>query len=364
MSRASGIADTEYRKSLEALVRGTKDVDLAMKDMNLVMDISTALQMDSSTVADALAKAYQGNFKALRSLTPEMATMIKEGASLNEIMDVLGGTFGGAVSKNAETAAGKMKIFQNSIAETKESIGAAFLPVLEAVLPKMNAFAAWAQDNPQVFTRIALAIGSIAAATVALNVAMKTNPLVLAAAAVVGMAVGFNKLADAIGRVNSAARYFVEKIMVAINPAIGLMANILRPFNSLLGIGNSNAVTTPTTNLQQIEAGQRAVSTAIPSIPTMPSLPAPTVSGGGGGGGSSKPAPISKDMLKIANMQTINAPITALNPGAQFGIQERMANVTVNVEGGIATSAEIGESVVNALRAYSRSAGPLALDIA
>jgi hypothetical protein len=106
MSRASGIADTDYRKSLEALVRGTKDIDIAMKDMNLVMDISTALQMDSSTVADALAKAYQGNFKALRSLTPEMATMIKEGASLNEIMDVLGGTFGGAVSRNAETAAG------------------------------------------------------------------------------------------------------------------------------------------------------------------------------------------------------------------------------------------------------------------
>ena len=44
MSRASGIADTDYRKSLEALVRGTKDVDIAMKDMNLVMDISTALR--------------------------------------------------------------------------------------------------------------------------------------------------------------------------------------------------------------------------------------------------------------------------------------------------------------------------------
>ena len=39
-------------------------------------------------------------------------------------------------------------------------------------------------------------------------------------------------------------------------------------------------------------------------------------------------------------------------------------NVTINVMGGISTSAEIGESVVNALRAYSRSAGPLALNIA
>ncbi len=40
MSRASGVADTEYRKALEALVRGTKDVGIAMNDMNLVMDIS------------------------------------------------------------------------------------------------------------------------------------------------------------------------------------------------------------------------------------------------------------------------------------------------------------------------------------
>jgi len=364
MSRASGVADTDYRKALEALVRGTKDVGIAMNDMNLVMDISTATGTDSATVADALAKAYQGNFKALRSLSPEMSTMIKEGASLNEIMDVLGGTFGGAVSRNAETAAGKMAIFKNSIAETKESIGAAFLPVLEAVLPKMNAFAAWAQDNPQVFTRIALAIGSIAAATVALNVAMKTNPLVLAAAAVVGMAVGFNKLADAIGRVNSAAKFFIEKIMVAINPAVGLMANILRPFNSLLGIGNDSPVATPTTNLQQIEASQRAVSGAIPSMPTIPSLPAVAPAGGGGGGGASRPAPISRDMQRIANMETINAPLSSLNPGAQFGIQERMANVNINVTGGLATSAEIGESVVNALRAYSRSAGPLQLQVA
>jgi phage-related minor tail protein len=46
---------------------------------------------------------------------------------------------------------------------------------------------------------------------------------------------------------------------------------------------------------------------------------------------------------------------------------DRMATgggVTINVTGGLATSAEIGESVVNALRAYSRSAGPLALNIA
>jgi hypothetical protein len=39
-------------------------------------------------------------------------------------------------------------------------------------------------------------------------------------------------------------------------------------------------------------------------------------------------------------------------------------NVNINVNGGLATSAEIGQSIVNALRAYQRSAGPLNLNIA
>jgi hypothetical protein len=41
-----------------------------------------------------------------------------------------------------------------------------------------------------------------------------------------------------------------------------------------------------------------------------------------------------------------------------------MGNVTVNVNGGLATSAEIGQAIVNALRAYNRSAGPINIAVA
>jgi hypothetical protein len=327
MSRASGIADTEYRKSLEALVRGTKDVDLAMKDMNLVMDISTALQADSTTVADALAKAYQGNFKALRSLSPEMATMIKEGATLEQVMDVLGGTFGGAVAKNAETAAGKMAIFKNSIAETKEGIGAAFLPVLEEVLPYMQKFADWAQKNPQVFTRIAMTIGAIAAAVVALNIALATNPFILATAAVIGLAVAFNKLVDAAERINSIGGLAARILGGLAMPIVGNVANILE------GLPN--------------------LSNLIP-----------------GGTEPTRPAPGRFSIPRMAEGGIVSSPTLALigeaGPEAVVPL-DRMntgGGVTVNVTGGLSTSAEIGQAVVNALRAYSRSAGPLALNIA
>jgi hypothetical protein len=342
MSRASGIADTEYRTALEGLVRGTKDVGIAMRDMNLVMDISTATGMSSATVADALAKAYQGNFKALRSLSPEMATMIKEGASLNEIMDVLGGTFGGATAKNAETAAGKMAILKNSIGETKESIGAALLPVLEAVLPVLNKFAAWAQDNPKAFLAIAAAIGLVAAAIVATNIAMALNPFSLIAAGlallVAALVVAYNKFEWFRTGVNAIINGILGAFESVVNGAIMMVNGIIRAYNAIPIAPNINTI-------QHVN---------LPNI----------------GGNNASQAASRMNLPRMAEGGIVSSPTLALigeaGPEAVVPL-DRMQNgggITINVTGGLSTSAEIGESVVNALRAYSRSAGPLQIQVA
>ena len=342
MSRASGVADTEYRLALEALVRGTKDVDMAMRDMNLVMDISTATGTSSATVADALAKAYQGNFKALRSLSPEMATMIKEGASLNEIMDVLGGTFGGATAASAETAAGKMKILSNSIGETKESIGAALLPVVEAVLPILNKFAMWAQDNPEAFLAIAGAIAAVAAAIVVTNIAMALNPFALIAAGiallVVGLVTAYKKF-----------EWFRDGINAIVNTVIGFFAGMVNA-----AIGAVNAIISAYNSIP-----------LLPDLPKVPNVPVPKL-----GGTPTTPAPGRMNIPKLADGGIVNSPTLALigeaGPEAVVPLDRMQSGggITINVTGGLATSAEIGESVVNALRAYSRSAGPLQLQVA
>ena len=342
MSRASGVADTEYRKALEALVRGTKDVGIAMNDMNLVMDISTATGMDSASVADALAKAYQGNFKALRSLSPEMSTMIKEGASLNEVMDVLGGTFGGATATSAETAAGKMKILKNSIGETKESIGAALLPVLEAVLPVLNKFAAWAQDNPQAFLAIAGAIGLVAAAIVATNIAMALNPFALIAAGVAllvaALVVAYNKFDWFRTGVNAIINGILGAFESVVNGAIMMVNGIIRAYNAI---------------------------PIAPDINTIAHVNLPSI-----GGNSATQAASRMNLPRMAEGGIVSSPTLALigESGAEAVVPlDRMQSgggITINVTGGLSTSAEIGESVVNALRAYSRSAGPLQLQVA
>jgi hypothetical protein len=314
---------------------------MAMKDMNLVMDISTALQTDSSTVADALAKAYQGNFKALRSLSPEMATMIKEGASLNEIMDVLGGTFGGATAKSAETAAGKMKILKNSIGETQESIGAALLPVLQAVLPVLNRFAAWAQDNPKAFLAIAAAIGIVAAAIVATNIAMALNPFSLIAAGVAllvaALVVAYNKFEWFRTGVNAIINGVLNAFESVVNGAIMMVNGIIRAYNAI---------------------------PLLPNIDTIGHVNLPTI------GGTPTQVAGTMNLPRMAEGGIVNSPTLALigeaGPEAVVPL-DRMSTgggITINVTGGLATSAEIGESVVNALRAYSRSAGPLQLQVA
>lgn len=344
MSRASGVADTEYRKALEALVRGTKDVGIAMNDMNLVMDISTATGMDSASVADALAKAYQGNFKALRSLSPEMSTMIKEGASLNEVMDVLGGTFGGSTAKNAETAAGKMAIMKNSIDETKESIGEALLPVLEAVLPILQKFADWAQNNPQAFLIIASAIGAVALAITAVNIAMALNPFTLIAAGIAILVVALIAAYKKFDWFREGIKFMINGIIEAfetlVNSVIMTVNGMIRAYNALPFLDDVDTIGHVT--LGRLQHGD---------------LP-------------DRDSARTKDIPRLAKGGIVSSPTLALigeaGPEAVVPL-DRLQNgggITINVTGGLATSAEIGESVVNALRAYSRSAGPLQLQVA
>jgi len=341
MSRATGVADDQLRPAMAALVRGTKDVQAAQNLMGLTLDIATGLQMDQTTVAEALAKAQQGNFKALRSLTPEMAALIKEGADLNTVMDVLGGTFGGAASAAAETAAGKMKILSNSVAETKESIGAALLPVVEAALPILQKFADWAQKNPNAFLAIAAAIGGIAIAITAVNFAMALNPFTAIAAGiallVVGVIYAYNKfetfrniIKNVINGVAAYFEFMANAWVTAANIIIkGL--NLINPFDD------------------------------IPYIPKI-SIGRMSNDSDTSGGGMVIP--------KMADGGIVTGPTIAMigeaGPEAVIPL-DRMRNsggITVNVTGGLATSAEIGQAVVNAIRAYNRSAGPANIQVA
>jgi len=172
LSRSAAVADDELRPALSSLVRGTGDLATAQDALKTVLDVSAATGKGVQEVADAVSKAYGGNTKAIKQLSPELFKLIKDGASVDEVMQSLSSTFGGAASTAANTAQGKFKNLTIQLGEAKEAIGTALLPVVEVMVGAFTNFAIWAQNNTGVILGIATTIGLIATAIVATNIAM------------------------------------------------------------------------------------------------------------------------------------------------------------------------------------------------
>ena len=187
--KQKGFTDDELRPSMAGLVRATMSIEEAQKAANLSMDIAAAKGLSLETVTKAMEKAYGGNTTALAKLSPELRQMIKDGASMDEIMAEMAVTFGGAATDSANTAAGSMKRLGIALGEAKEGVGAALLPILEKAMPVLQSFATWAQDNPTLITAVAVAFGALAAAVVLVNAAMALNPAVLITAGIVALGV-------------------------------------------------------------------------------------------------------------------------------------------------------------------------------
>ena len=190
-SQATAVADDELRPALARLALGTGDLQKAQEGLKLALDISAATGKPLSAVSDALSKAYGGNTKALAKLDPSMRSLVKSGASVDEIMKKLGDRFSGDASAAANTAEGRMKSLGIAFDETKESVGAALLPAIQAILPVLQKLGKWAQEHPGVFLALAAAVGVVAAAIIGANIAMTLlamNPVVLTIMAIVAAA--------------------------------------------------------------------------------------------------------------------------------------------------------------------------------
>jgi hypothetical protein len=180
-----GVTDDELRPVISRLSTQTKSLAEAQKGAALAMDIAAATGKPLATVTEALAKAYGGNEKALAKLSPELKGLIKDGMTTEQAFAKLSETFGGAATTKANTAQGQFKRLQVSLAETKETIGAALLPIIQKVLPYLQKMGEWASENTTTFLVIASAVGGIAAAVIAVNTAMTVFTAITKAATAV-----------------------------------------------------------------------------------------------------------------------------------------------------------------------------------
>jgi uncharacterized membrane protein YgcG len=335
-------------------------------------DIAISTGNELSVVVDAVSKAYNGNMKGLKALDPSLMDVIKSGASFNDVMSTLAATTGGAATDAANTAAGKMRGLKISMDEAKESIGAALLPTIEKLLPVIQNMAYWFEANTGLVLKIIGAVallsstlllynGIVKAVTLAnaiFNTTLAANPIgaltILiggAIAAMVYLEQKTNALSESWGRFGVVLRAVLGPLydVVALAGKLGLIDKISLP--------SLPTYTPPSTSGSTLPPALRY---APPNV-TIPSIATPTIptgSGGNGGGGGIGGG--GGGIGGGGGLVTIQNTTPALTT---FGNAERIAGrgdtITVNVNGGISTSAQIGQAVYNSLLQYKQVYGPL-----
>ena len=368
LSMAKAVADDQLRPAMANLVRSTGSVEVAQGLMNTALDIAAATGKDLETVTLALGKAANGQTAALTKLDPSLKGVIDSSSTLDDITSALSVSFGGAADVAAKSYEGRMKSMKIAMDETKESIGAALLPALEKLLEIMAPIAKFAQEHTTLFLIFAGVLGGFAAAIVIANIAMKAyaiaTQVVTAATALFNFVLSANPIGLVIiGIVAFVAamvllykkfevvRNVVDTVFSAIKTAVTVSLDFLTSyFTGVLNIykGIFNAIA----KLWNNSIGK--LSFSFPSwVP------------GFGGKGFDVP-----NIPMLAEGGIVTSPTLAMigerGPEAVVPLNRAsgVGGITVNVTGGLATSAEIGQAVVNAIRAYNRSAGPAQIQVA
>jgi hypothetical protein len=326
-----GVTDTELRPVLAKLAKATGSVTKAQQFANQAMDIAASTGKPLATVTDAIAKAMGGNLTALAKLAPEYRQMIKDGADFETVMSLIADTTGGAATEAANTAQGQFKRLGIALDETKESIGAALLPAIEAVLPYLTQFGDWAAKHPNIILAVGAAIAVIAASIMAVNLAMALNPFSLIAIAVVAVGValvgaykkfeGFRTIVDSLF---GAMKFWITNVTI---PAFQTLLTVVKTiFNGIASAWN-NTVGRISFKAPSWVPGFGGKGFSVPNIPMLAQggiVTGPTLA-----------------MIGEAGPEAV----VPLSRAGEFGMGGGN-NVTINVQGGDP------QAVVDALRTY------------
>jgi len=131
---AYGVTDDQLRPSLDRLVRSTKNVEEAQKLQTLALNISAGTGKELTAVSEALAKAHDGNFGALKRLGVSIDESIIKSKDFDAATAALASTFKDQASIQADTFDGKMRRLSIAFNEGKETVGSFILDAIQPLI--------------------------------------------------------------------------------------------------------------------------------------------------------------------------------------------------------------------------------------
>ena len=379
------------------------------------LDLAAAGFGTAETNAIQLGKALEDPIKGIAALAKSGVTFteqekekIRTLVESNEVLEaqnLILSAIEKQVGGTAEASASSFDKIKFALAGISDTLGVMVLPLIDKFAVAMQGVAVFVSENERLVGILVIAFGGLAVAVLAVNAAMKVynamliivkasqvllniamaaNPFGLIVvgitAVITALALAYKKFEGFRNGVNfllngliAGFEMWANSFISAINIIIRGM-NLINPFTdinyiqeiSLGRLGGGGSSSSGDRGGAAREGGTGASFDT--SAPFMPPLAMSSGGGGGGGGGvvaAAPMAPFMQDLSKqfMASTQTRESVLDRFSGEARNAMLER-GGITVNVNGGLATSADIGRAVVNSIKAMNRVDGPAQIQVA
>jgi SLT domain-containing protein len=275
-------------------------------------------------------------------LTAQQKTLATQSLIMNATKDAQGD-----FARTSDGLANSQRILTAQMKDLQANIGKILLPIVESAVGFFSDFTGVLAGNQTVMVVVIGVVAALATAIIAANIAMKIYTATTKAAAAAQALFNFIMSANPIALVIIAVAAFVAALIV-LEKRFGIISKGFELFSD----GFYRFIINP------IKQAIGFISDLIGAFKRIPGVGA---IGGFLGGinipGFADGGIVTRPTLAMVGEKGPEA-IVPLGRGGGVG------GVTVNVTGGLATSAEIGQAVVNAIRAYNRSAGPAQIQVA
>ncbi len=174
--RKTGIADNEQRDILNRLILVTNDYSKAMELLPTVLDLAAAGEMDATTAATYLGKAYL----ELEDGAEEVSVRFGQASlKFKDMADIQN-----RVAGSAENLANPLSVLKASVGDLSEVIGTFLLPAIKDTIEKIVNITIkiqdWANEHPALAGAITKVIAVIGLLSLALGSALLIIPKLIA----------------------------------------------------------------------------------------------------------------------------------------------------------------------------------------
>ncbi len=386
----TSVATNQIKAAFVALSKPSKELNALFQDLGFESGEAAIAQEGLQFAMDAVFEASNGS-------AAEMKRLLGRQEAVNAI-NVLSGTSAGKFADELERQAGAAGSVDDAFQEIDKNrgiekqavafenmsiaIGDVLLPIMQAITPVIISFANFIEENSTVVAILAGVLGVLAAAILLVNFALNANPIVKIIT-VIGILIaaiiffgnmlikhmgGADVVFEGLKKGMEAVGKFFEDVFKAIGSFFGGVFDVISArFESFVNtvIGGLNRVIDLANGalslISAVTGG--AVNIKIPSIPTVKTPKVRTR--------APRPAKIPKLALGgivmprpggvFANLAEAGQPEAVIPLDRMGDFQKtKPTNVfNITVSGGVGSGATIGKAIVEQIKAYERTSGPV-----